>query len=85
MCIRDSSIYADNAQAFCNVKNDCFKVNNVCSTTDLAESEIKKNTIKYILQEFDKKLDLETESREFSPTFKSLVLSGPKVVLIGRW
>ena len=56
-----ASIYADNAQAFCNVKNDCFKVNNVCSTTDLAESEIKKNTIKYILQEFDKKLDLTNE------------------------
>ena len=40
-----ASIYADNAQAFCNVKNDCFKVNNVCSTTDLAESEIKKVAI----------------------------------------
>ena len=56
-----ASIYADNSQAFCNVKNDCFKVNNVCSTTELAESEIKKNTIKYILQEFDKKLDLTNE------------------------
>ena len=55
------SIYVENSQAFCNVQKDCLEVNNICSNNDLAETEIKKNAIKYILNEFDKKLDLSIE------------------------
>jgi len=55
------SIYVENSQAFCNIQKDCLEVNNICSTNDLAETEIKKNAIKYILNEFDKKLDLTIE------------------------
>ena len=55
------SIYAENSQAFCNVQKDCLEVNDICSSGDLAETEIKKNAIKYILNEFDKKLDLTIE------------------------
>ena len=34
--------------------------------------------------DFAEKFDLEIESKEFMPTFRSLVLSGPNVVFIGR-
>ena len=39
------SIYVENSQAFCNIQKDCLEVNNICSTNDLAETEIKKNAI----------------------------------------
>lgn len=56
-----AGIYAENSKAFCNVQTNCLEVNDICSSSELAESEIKKNAIKYILEEFDKKLDLNIE------------------------
>ena len=51
-------IYADNQKIFCNMKSTCFQINNVCSSNETAENELKQNAIKYILNEFDKRLEL---------------------------
>ena len=51
------SIYAENQNIFCNMKSNCFQINNVCSSSELAESELKENAIQYILSEFDKKME----------------------------
>ena len=51
------SIYAENQNIFCNMKSNCFQINNVCSSSGLAESELKENAIQYILAEFDKKME----------------------------
>ena len=51
------SIYAENQNIFCNTKANCFQINNVCSSSEIAESELKENAIQYILSEFDKKME----------------------------
>ena len=64
---RDESIpsvdYKDQ-KAFCNIQEKCFDINDKCADINLAESQLKKESLNEVIREFDIKYEVSKQDLE---------------------
>ena len=64
---RDESIpsvdYKDQ-KAFCNIQEKCFDINDKCADINLAESQLKKESLNKVIREFDIKYEVSKQDLE---------------------
>ena len=64
---RDESIpsvdYKDQ-KAFCNIQEKCFDINDKCADVNLAESQLKKESLNEVIREFDIKYEVSKQDLE---------------------
>ena len=58
------SINYENQKAFCNVQEKCFDINDKCSNINLAESQLKKESLNEVIREFDLKYEVSKQDLE---------------------
>ncbi|ANS04202.1 hypothetical protein [uncultured Mediterranean phage] len=74
----DGSLFVEQSKLFCNIKENCYNVDNVCSDNKIASLEMKKKSMKDILTEFDdnysqSKVDLERELQKKTQYLKDTI------------
>ena len=58
------SINYENQKAFCNVQQKCFDINEKCADINLAESQLKKESLNEVIREFDIKYEVSKQDLE---------------------
>ena len=51
-------------KAFCNIQEKCFDINDKCADVNLAESQLKKESLNEVIREFDIKYEVSKQDLE---------------------